>query len=101
MTAPRALVSIFTDADGWCELLGGGLLSLGLSLSEWTVLALGVTLIFAVSRINVAHGGRARDRLLKNPFAVTACIAFLVLSTLVFGSYGIGFEESSFIYSQF
>ena len=55
----------------------------------------------AVSRVGAIRGGRARERFLKNPLAVTSCFAFLTLATLIFGSYGAGFEESSFIYSQF
>lgn len=101
LIAPRVILSIFFDADGWVSIFSGGILGLGLSLSEWIALAFGVALIFTVSRVGAIRGGRARERFLKNPLAVTSYFAFLTLATLIFGSYGAGFEESSFIYSQF
>ena len=100
-TAPRTVISIFSDRVGWTSFFSDGLSPLGLSASQWIVLALGVALIFAVSRADADCGGRAREPLTKKPFAATACLAILVLTTLIFGSYGVGFEESSFIYSQF
>ena len=100
-TAPRMVISIFSDRVGWTSFFSDGLSPLGLSASQWIVLALGVALIFAVSRADADCGGRAREHLTKKPFAATACLAILVLATLIFGSYGVGFEESSFIYSQF
>ena len=101
LTALRAVASIFFDRDGWKSLFGGGLLALGLTAPEWVVIICGVALIFTVSRIGSTHGDKVCEVLQKRPLAVTACAAILTVLISVFGSYGVGFEESSFIYAQF
>lgn len=100
LTAPRAIASIFFDARGWKDLFGGGLLSLGLSLPEWIALAVGVALIFAVSKLDF-KSGKMRNIVTRRPLITMLVIVALVSATAIFGSYGVGFDESSFIYSQF
>lgn len=100
LTAPRAITSIFFDARGWKDLFCGGLLSLGLSLPEWIALAVGVALIFAVSKLDFKSGSM-RNIVTRSPLITMLVIVALVSATAIFGSYGVGFDESSFIYSQF
>ncbi len=99
--ASRAIASIFFDARGWKDLLGGGLLSLGLSLPEWIALTVGVAFICVVGKLDFKNDGKTRDIVTKKPLAATLSIVLLATVTIIFGSYGVGFDESSFIYSQF
>lgn len=101
VTALRTVASIFFDPDGWVSLFGGGIFTLGLSAPEWVVIICGVALIFAVSRICDTRGDKMREPFRKRPLAVTACAAILAALIAIFGSYGVGFEEASFIYAQF
>ncbi|MBR2335733.1 MAG: MBOAT family protein [Clostridia bacterium] len=101
LTTPRAIASIFFDARGWKDLFGGGFLSLGLSLPEWIALAVGVALIFAVSKLDFKKDGKMRNIVTRRPLLTMLVIVALVSATAIFGSYGVGFDESSFIYSQF
>ena len=101
LTAPRAVLSIFTDLGGWASLFDGGMLSLGLSAPEWVVMICGIALMLAVSKMKLGEEGRREKILGRHPLAAGACAAFLTLSIIIFGSYGVGFEEASFIYSKF
>ena len=101
VTVLRAVASVFTDVNGWVCLLSGGIYSLGLSAPDWMVIICGVALIFVVSRADLTHSGRAREIISRRPLAATACAALLILITAIFGVYGVEFDSSSFIYSQF
>ena len=101
MTAMRAVASIFLDFGGWTSFFSGGILSLGLATREWIVIICGIAIMFVVSKANFGEQHRVQRILDRHPFATCACAAFLTLSITIFGSYGIGFEASSFIYSKF
>ncbi len=83
----------------WGEIFSGGLASLGLSVPQWILLLVCVLLIFAVSQLGKKQS--LRYRLLQSPLLYTLCVCTLILVILVFGSYGIGFDASDFIYGQF
>ena len=83
----------------WSELLQGGIFSLGIGHGEWCVLLCGVLLILAVSLLG--KDAPLRHKLVRKPVLATACACALLILILLFGSYGIGFDASDFIYGQF
>lgn len=78
---------------------GGGWRELGLQSAEWCVLALGVILVWLVSRQDGEEPVRAK--LSRHPVLCCLCLCALVVVILLFGSYGVGYDASQFIYNQF
>ncbi|MBQ7152673.1 MAG: MBOAT family protein [Clostridia bacterium] len=73
---------------------------LGLNGWQWLLLGLSLILVWQVSR-NSPNDAPLRHRIAARPVAgivVAACLIFVVL---IFGSWGIGFDASQFIYNQF
>ncbi len=97
--AARMFVSIFTSAN-YGQVFGGGLFNIGLSVYDYVVLLVGIIVIYIVSYLG--RNESLRVRLKSKPYAVRfiLCLAMLVC-ILIFGSYGIGYEQSQFIYNQF
>ncbi|MFI3208456.1 MAG: MBOAT family O-acyltransferase [Eubacteriales bacterium] len=91
--------SLFTDWN-LSALFNGGLLSLGLSVGDFIIIALSVLLLLVVSLKQRAGSVREYISHLSYPRKVTIWYG-LCLIILVFGMYGIGFESSQFIYNQF
>ncbi len=83
------------------DLTAEAFLGLGLSGAEYLLLILCVILLFAVSIYQVKKGG-VRDAIFAQRPAVKY-IVFIVLFLviIVFGAYGIGFDQNQFIYNQF
>ncbi len=81
------------------ELWRGGLTSFGLSVADYAVLVCGVAVLAAVSKFGKKEP--LRHRLAARPVLMTGVLCALVLSILVFGAYGIGYDASQFIYNQF
>lgn len=94
-----AFFSMFTKWN-WHVLFDGSMLSLGLTVADYAVLLCGCVMIF-VSSVMAERGNSIRERLGKIPFGVPFAIVALILLTLVFGTYGIGYDSSQFIYNQF
>ncbi len=90
--------TMLTDHN-WGTLFRGGMTSFGLGLSEWCVLAAGIALMYAVSRLGKKEP--LRERLARRPVLLCLCVCLLAVAVLVFGNYGIGFDSSAFIYDQF
>lgn len=96
MTALDMLGSVFTVMN--YGTLISGIAAMGLTAGDWIVFAVAAVLL------GVCDGCRTRCRECfdgMNPAAKTAVICSLALSVLIFGMYGIGFNASEFIYSQF
>jgi D-alanyl-lipoteichoic acid acyltransferase DltB (MBOAT superfamily) len=95
----KMFFSIFTDWN-WGALFSGALSKLGLSTADYIVAGAGAALLIAVSLIQ--RRGPIRERLAEKPYTLRyALVALLVLSVLVLGAYGIGYDSSQFIYNQF
>ena len=95
----RMFGGIFTEGN-YAELLGGGFLKLGLSGWDYAVVLAGGLLLFGVSMLQ--RTGSVRERLYRRSFPLQgAVIALLLISILIFGAYGIGYDSSQFIYNQF
>ena len=93
--------SIFTTFN-WNVLFDGSLLKLGLTAADYWVLLAGLAIVFGVSLYKYRSGKSVRDGLYaKHQTLFYALMAVLLVIILVFGAYGIGFDSSQFIYSQF
>lgn len=92
-------VHMFTKL-GEVKITKSELLDLGLSVEEYLVVFLAVCVLFAVSM--VGRNGSVREKISRLPYAVRfGMYLALFFATIVFGSYGIGFEAQQFIYNQF
>ena len=96
----RAFASMFTSTN-WDSVGDGGLLDLGISLADYIVLGVGILIVFAVSLYKNKHGD-IREAITKKarPAKYTVWV-LLFLVILIFGTYGIGYDSSQFIYNQF
>lgn len=77
----------------------GGWKDLGLSIADLCVIAVGVLVIWVVSR----QGGERplRERIAQRPILTVAIASLAVVWILIFGAYGLGYDASQFIYNQF
>lgn len=92
--------SLFTTCNPHI-LWDGTLMNLGLTGLDYGILLVGVILMFAVSLIQGKYGF-IRERLWQGNTAVRYVLIFALLVTvLLMGSYGIGYNASNFIYNQF
>lgn len=83
--------SIFTD---------GSLLGLGLSATDYIVLAVGTLLLLLVSALQ--RSGSVREKIGSLAYPLRFVIWYgLFLIVLLVGAYGIGYDASQFIYNQF
>ena len=95
----RMYGTIFTKFN-YAEIFRGGLMKLGLSLSDYIIVIIGVTLLFMVSLAQ--RSGSVREKLAARPMALRYATYFaMLLAILIFGAYGVGYNASQFIYSQF
>lgn len=95
----RMLGTMFTNFN-ISSVLRGGLMTLGLSVYDYSVIAAGVLIVFGVSMCS--RSTSIRERLYQKPVVVQYAVVFLLFFvTLIFGAYGIGYDASQFIYTQF
>ena len=93
--------SIFTTFN-WNVLFDGSLLEVGLSVADYGVLLAGLAIVFGVSLYKYRSGKSVRDGLYaRHQTLFYALMGVLLVLILIFGTYGIGFNASQFIYSQF
>ena len=76
-------------------------LELGLTGADYILLLLCLILLFTVSLLQEKKGS-VRDLIFAGPEILRYAVFFvLALSVIIFGAYGIGFDQSQFIYNQF
>ncbi len=80
------------------ELFSGGLTSLGVTATQYIVIAFGIVIMTAVSRLSKKRS--LRETLWEKPMLGNAVIVLLAVAILVFGCYGLGYDASSFIYGN-
>lgn len=98
-TTVKMYGTIFTKINA-AELFNGGLMKLGLTVSDYIVLIISVVLLLMVSL--VGRSGSVREKLAARPLAMQYAAYFTIfLAVLVLGAYGVGYDSSQFIYSQF
>ncbi len=91
--------TIFTEWNA-IEVLTTGIFDLGLSVTDYMVLAVGTLILIFVSLKQ--RKAEVRELLHIKPYIVRYIVFLgMFLAIVVFGVYGIGFEQSQFIYNQF
>ena len=92
----KAFFSIF-----WVNNWGKAVVTdLGITTADYLVLAVGVVILFVVSLASRTID--IRDRILaKNEIVWYPVLALLLVTILIFGVYGIGYDSSQFIYNRF
>ncbi len=89
----KMIGSIFTSSNF-------KVLDIGLKTSDFIVLIFAVSALFMVSMIQRKNS--VREIIYSKPLILRYCVYFLLIVTiLIFGAYGTGYESSNFIYSQF
>lgn len=81
------------------EVLNGGMLSLGLKVVDYVIIAVAVVIVFIVSKL-----GQKRDlrQALVGKTALSWTLAgVMIIVIILFGAYGMGYDASQFIYNQF
>ena len=68
----------------------------GLSVADMIIIALGVIVVFAVSRTE-----GVREKLYAKPILSLTLTLSLFVAIILFGAYGIGYDGAQFIYNQF
>ncbi len=81
------------------EVLGGGILTLGLSIADFVILAASILVVFFVSRASAK--GSVRTWLWDRPARASMLAVILLLAVVLLGAYGHGYDASQFIYNQF
>lgn len=95
------LGSIFTTPN-WSIFGTGALLQIGISGVDYILIAIGVVIVFTVSLIQEVSGSSIRLKIRTLPYPVKATLWFvLFLMVLLWGTYGIGYDASQFIYNRF
>lgn len=95
----RMLGTMFTDLN-INELFSGGMLQLGLTAVDFEILIFGVLVMFSVSMIQ--RSGSVREKITAKPYVWKAALWFgMFVMVLLWGTYGIGYDASQFIYNQF
>lgn len=91
--------TMLTDWNGKNLLVGDGSFTHLLSLPSWGVILASVALICIVS--TRGKDKPMRHRIAGNTVLSCLCTCTLLLLVLIFGTYGIGYDASAFIYTQF
>ena len=95
----RMFCSMFTKWNSTI-IWDGSLLKLGLNGTDYVILALGTALMYFVSIRK--QKGSVRGQIGALPAGLRFIIWYgLFLSVILFGAYGIGYDATQFIYSQF
>ncbi|MBO5702234.1 MAG: MBOAT family protein [Clostridia bacterium] len=82
----------FNIADIW----NGGIMNIKVTATQYIIIAVGIVIMTAVSRLSIKRP--LRETLWEKPILGNAVLALLCIAILVFGSYGLGFDASAFIY---
>ncbi|MBQ2455846.1 MAG: MBOAT family protein [Firmicutes bacterium] len=95
----KMILSIFTTPN-WHALLDGSFLKLGLSGADYLVAGIAVLIVWCAALIKGQKP--VLTWLYEKPVSLRYLLFWcLVVSIIVFGAYGIGYDASQFIYNQF
>ncbi len=78
-----------------------GLDKIGLTPDNLVIIAIGTALVCLVNAINLSTGDKLREKLQERVWVTYSLFALVLVATLLFGAYGIGYDASQFIYNQF
>lgn len=91
--------TMFTNFD-ISVLYNGSLMNLGLKMTDYIVLLFGFIILLSVSLVQ--RRGSIRTRIAEKHQIVQYLVYYtLLVSILIFGAYGVGYDASQFIYNQF
>ena len=81
-------------------LIDGSLLDMGVDWKNWIVIIIGLIIVLIVS--NLQQKGKVRQMIASKNMAIRWVIYLaLFFAVIIFGSYGMGYDASSFIYGAF
>ncbi len=83
----------------WGEMLGGGILKLGLDIKDYVILAVAVAIVAMVSKLSEFKD--IREWLYGKSVLSWTLSGALLIVIILFGMYGVGYDASQFIYTQF
>ncbi len=96
--AYNGFVSMFT-VKNWNVLTDGSLLTLGLDKSDYIIVAVSLFLVFT---IGIIREKKWTAKFYALPYYIKySALLILIYATLIFGTYGMGYDASSFIYNRF
>ena len=84
---------------GFGDILTGGIMSLGLDLTDIIIILCGIAIMYTVSKISAKKS--IRESLYERPVLSACLTGALVICVIMIGNYGIGYDASQFIYDQF
>lgn len=101
----RMYGSAIVDAFG-TDFSKARLLGLGLDVYDVVIIAVGVVLMYTVSKLTERvqkenSSLRVSDKIAARPIVFCALAVLLIISVIIFGEYGFGYTSSDFIYGQF
>ncbi len=88
--------TMFTTFN-WGQMLSN-ISVLGLALADYIILAVGILVIFTVSRISA--NGSIREKLYERPVLSWTLCGALFICIILFGAYSIGYDATQFIYGE-
>ena len=96
---------LFTPA-AWAGMFDGALWSaLGMNMAQWVLVALGVLVMWAVSRLTPRLGDDSLtslgEGLIRRSMLCAIVCALMIVVIVVFGRYGLGYDAMDFIYGQY
>ncbi|HCT92870.1 MAG TPA: MBOAT family protein [Lachnospiraceae bacterium] len=95
----RMFISMFRDFDP-AVLTLEEFAEFGLNWQQYLVVFAGTVIMFLVSL--AGRNGSVREKIAAKPYVVRyGLFVILFLSVILFGSYGVGFDATQFIYNQF
>ena len=95
----RMFFSMFTSGN-YGNVFSIGMWNIGISKADYIVLLAGVIIMFMVSMLQ--RKGSIRQQLSRKNHCIRYVVFLLLfLAIVIFGTYGIGYESSQFIYNQF
>ena len=98
--AAAIIKRIITRFAPW-ELVDGTIYTLGLGKNDFIVLALSLFLLYCVSKTQ-ENGEHVRQKIASLPLVLRWIIYFgAIFGVLIFGTYGIGYNASSFVYMNY
>ena len=90
--------TMFTKFN-WNEVFDGGILNLGLNITDFVIIAIAVITVAILSKMGQKRNIREE---LVNKTALSWILAGVFLFVVIlFGAYSIGYDASQFIYNQF
>ena len=90
--------SMFTTFN-YGKLFDGGILDLGLDVSDFVIIAVAVAIVCFVGVVTQKRD--VREVLYEKPALNAALAVVLFIAIILFGAYGINYDATQFIYNQF